>query len=183
VAMRWFGHSPHIVLMAFGGYAATTTQSREPWKRLVIAFAGPLAGFTLLFGTIALAFVVPVANDTPLAFVFTFLIWMNLFWNLLNLLPIWPLDGGRVCRELCTMARIRRAEEVTLQISLVVAAGIALFGLLLNLGVLPQEVASSLPFYPGWMMTLFMGMFAYQNYEMLQIVKRRSRWEQSDPWS
>jgi Zn-dependent protease len=37
------------------------------------------------------------------------LIWLNLYWNLVNLLPVLPLDGGRICQEICSIFSYRNA--------------------------------------------------------------------------
>jgi Zn-dependent protease len=43
-------------------------------------------------------------------------------WGLINLLPVYPLDGGRVAREICTLGNPRRGIVLSLRISMVVAA-------------------------------------------------------------
>jgi Zn-dependent protease len=50
------------------------------------------------------------------------LLWVNILWGLINLLPVYPLDGGRVSREACLLARPRRGIEWSLRISVVVGA-------------------------------------------------------------
>lgn len=99
---RAYGGRPWIVLYTFGGYAATEAIERVWWKNVLVALAGPGAGFAL-WGVVyaaVQAFGWPVnAYASSMA---SFLLLINLFWGLLNLAPIWPLDGGRVARELLT---------------------------------------------------------------------------------
>lgn len=47
VLQRRFGGRPWIVLYTFGGYSATNTVDRVWWKNVLIALAGPFAGFAL----------------------------------------------------------------------------------------------------------------------------------------
>lgn len=182
VAMRRFGFDPQIVLHGFGGAAVAAGRSRSSVRRLIIAGAGPAAGFALLGVVIAVGRFAPLPDSELLQAVLLFLFLMNLFWNLLNLLPIWPLDGGHVVRELCTLGGVRNPEKVSLTISLATAGGLAVLGALVNLRVIPEHVVAALPYTPSWMMTIFMGFFAYQSWELLQHVNRQTRWDDADPW-
>ena len=47
VTQRWFGGRPEIVLYAFGGFAAAPGVRDTPWRNVLIALAGPFAGFSL----------------------------------------------------------------------------------------------------------------------------------------
>ena len=99
---RAFGGRPKIVLYAFGGYAAAEGVDRAWWKNVVVSLAGPCAGFAL-FGVvfaIALRFGAP-PNEQARKLVES-LLTINLLWSVFNLAPIWPLDGGRVSREVLT---------------------------------------------------------------------------------
>ena len=51
------------------------------------------------------------------------LLYVNIFWGLVNLLPIWPLDGGRISGELFTMANPRDGLQQSLWLSIFVAVG------------------------------------------------------------
>jgi membrane-associated protease RseP (regulator of RpoE activity) len=57
------------------------------------------------------------------------LLWINGLWGLVNLLPIYPLDGGHVSRELCLLGRPRQGLILSLQISMVAAGAMVLVGL------------------------------------------------------
>jgi Zn-dependent protease len=148
---RAFGSQSHIVLYSFGGLAIGSNSLRDRWQRIAVSFAGPLAGF-LLFFAVLLAVAVfepdqvgPLVNDIlwvvgldlkgvgpfllqpPMAGkAVEYLVWINLFWGLLNLLPIWPLDGGQISHELCTWASPDNGTRAALSISAVVAGLFAL---------------------------------------------------------
>jgi Zn-dependent protease len=50
---------------------------------------------------------------------------VNILWGLINLLPVYPLDGGRVAREVCTLGNPRRGIVMSLRISIIVGAVMA----------------------------------------------------------
>src|SRR5690606_14182007 len=102
-----FGHAfvskhyelrPSILLHGFGGLCISEAARRDSDDAKIL-FAGPLAG--LVFGGLMLAlsvFAPGVVNASPLLAQFVgALVFVNIFWSLVNLLlPIWPLDGGQL---------------------------------------------------------------------------------------
>lgn len=113
-----------------------------------------------------------IIHDRPLEFsIVSDLIFINLFWGLVNLLPIWPLDGGQVCRELCNAASPGRGVVLSLQISIVTSGFVAVCALLDKMG------RPILPFpFGGWFTILFFGAFAWQSYEELKRARGERRW-------
>src|SRR2546430_178358 len=89
-----------IVLHPFGGLARLRTEPQNPRAELRIAAAGPAASFVfamLAFGGTQIA----ALGDYAATFVVFFLIAAgNLLLALFNLLPGYPLDGGRVLRAI-----------------------------------------------------------------------------------
>ncbi len=57
------------------------------------------------------------------------LIQINILWGLVNLLPIYPLDGGRISREVCQLSHPQRGILLSLKISMICAAAMVLVGL------------------------------------------------------
>lgn len=88
------------------------------------------------------------------------LLWINILWGLINLLPIYPLDGGRVSREVCQITNPRGGIILSLQISVAAAIGMMVVGL-----VLWQSIFT----------TLFFGYLAYSSYQML-VAYRQNLW-------
>lgn len=182
LAMRHYGSPAYIELFAFGGVAVSTYPSPSPWRRMAIAAAGPAAGFVLLALVWGSNQLVPwAADDSPalLKFLYLFLVSINLFWTLLNLLPIWPLDGSKILREVLVVRRTRQPDYTTQQVSLAVALFLGLVGVIVNFG--PRDaMAGILESWPWWllwvvpspMMTLFVLVMAYQSYEMMKRVRR-----------
>lgn len=92
-----FGQSSHIELMALGGMTNRQGPKLRLWKEFLIVLNGPIAGLLLCIAaelTYDYLGRPPVANGWIYALVIT--IYANLFWTILNLLPIYPLDGGRL---------------------------------------------------------------------------------------
>ena len=81
------------------------------------------------------------------------LLYVNIWWGILNLLPILPLDGGHITNEVLNICHPRGALQITLWVSLIVATGMAAMGLTTK----PVEVYRILLF----------GMLAYSSFQML----------------
>ncbi len=86
-----------ITLFLFGGMAKISREPRSPSGEFKIAIAGPLCSF----GIAALfALLSRLSLCIPLKAMFRYLCWMNLLLAAFNLLPGFPLDGGRILRSL-----------------------------------------------------------------------------------
>jgi Zn-dependent protease len=93
VAARRFGiGTSGITLYPFGGLARLTRESRTPTEELVVALGGPAVNVLLagLGGALMLVF-----GSGPLLASF---VWINVVLLLFNLVPAYPMDGGRVLR-------------------------------------------------------------------------------------
>src|SRR3990167_10172085 len=83
-----FGQKPRIELIAFGGLTYPEGPKLSHWKEFVVVLNGPIFGFCLfLLATLLLPYVPPPAQPM----VATFQV-VNLFWTIVNLLPVLPLD-------------------------------------------------------------------------------------------
>ena len=184
VMQRRFGGRPWITLYAFGGMAACRDCDRSTRSQMLISLAGPLAGF--LFALLVIVSI-RLSGHTigwlwaqgveVSSFIWYFLpqwqpfeswhlelfirqlLFINIFWGLVNLLPIYPLDGGQISRELCQIGQPRAGILLSLKISVVFAAMMAVFGLLNS----------------GLFLGLFFGYLAYTSYRTLQAY-RQSLW-------
>ena len=131
IAARAFGWPPQIVLYAMGGYASfLPTYGYTMGRAVVTLLAGPGAGF-VLYGLLAAGLELMIrSGERPsdlMIYVFLQLKFINLWWGLVNLLPVYPLDGGQISRELFSHWQGRRGLTSSLQLSLVAAVGIALY--------------------------------------------------------
>lgn len=92
---KFFKQKVQIQLMALGGLTSFEGPKLKYWKQFLITFNGPLFGFGLfLAATGLLHFEWPLLVErilrlTQLA---------NLFWTIVNLFPVIPLDGGQLLR-------------------------------------------------------------------------------------
>jgi len=102
-----------IVLLPIGGVAQLDHIPETPWQEFVIAIAGPAVNFLLaiLLGVLSLLpgfdFVgldeLTVSGGITLPLIFTYIFAYNLFLGVFNLIPAFPMDGGRVLRALLAM--------------------------------------------------------------------------------
>lgn len=96
---RAFGCETHdINLSMIGGCASMTSMPRRGWQEFLVAIAGPLVSFVLCgAGYLALE-LLPIENRF-LAYTLAYLYWLNLALGCFNLLPGFPMDGGRIFRS------------------------------------------------------------------------------------
>lgn len=88
-----------ITFFLFGGMAQTSKDSRSPGEEFLIAIAGPLASFLLAALFFALWYVGQGAGWSPiLVGSAVYIAVLNLVLGMFNMLPGFPMDGGRVLR-------------------------------------------------------------------------------------
>jgi Zn-dependent protease/CBS domain-containing protein len=97
---RWKGIEVEgITLFIFGGMARTRSEASRPMDELQIAGVGPLASFVLAVLFYGLAVLADMGGAHPALFaVSEHLGFLNLALAIFNLLPGFPLDGGRLLR-------------------------------------------------------------------------------------
>ncbi|WP_169576937.1 site-2 protease family protein [Sediminimonas qiaohouensis] len=99
VARRYDIPISGITLFIFGGVAEMEKEPPSAKSEFLMAIAGPIASYVLAVLFYAGAYVLPSATpDAPLAAVFFYLALINTVLATFNLLPAFPLDGGRVFR-------------------------------------------------------------------------------------
>ena len=126
---RSFGWPPSIVMYHFGGLAYYSPHSGHTSTRSVlISLAGPGAGFILYGATVGVKYLVFQRDPFPppvLQYVFIQMEFVNLWWGLVNLLPVYPLDGGQVAEKICRRINPYRGMEYTFKVGIVAAVGAA----------------------------------------------------------
>lgn len=86
-----------ITLFFFGGVASLPTDAIKPRTEFWMALSGPL--FSLALGTVL--YLLPLTGfPIMLRAILSYLAWINVLLALFNLVPAYPLDGGRVFRAL-----------------------------------------------------------------------------------
>jgi stage IV sporulation protein FB len=181
-AMRYFGQSSHIVLHFAGGLAIPdSVQWGSRWANvalgpnqyILISLAGPVAGFLLAgvaiigilisggsVGTTWLFGLIPLPLNAVLPFggrildvLVTIVLWVNIFWGLINLLPVFPLDGGNVARNILIQYDPLNGVRKSLWVSVITGGLIAFVALV---------------FLRSIYMALLFGLLAFQSYQSLQ---------------
>jgi Zn-dependent protease len=189
---RLFGSQPaEIVLFWMGGYCACDSERQRPGQRLAVLAAGPGAQF-LLLGVVFLVgqlfYGIGPADDLELirtavglssgrglsmAFfslshtvrlIYVVMTVINLLWGLINLLPILPLDGGRITEVLLTMFNPRQGTRWAHIVSLLTA------------GVLAMVFFRWEQIGPG----IWFAYFAFRNYQILQSLHHSARYGQTE---
>jgi stage IV sporulation protein FB len=122
-AYRAFGSQGAVLLYSWGGLAIPAREIRGTLQRIVVALAGPFAGFSLAAITVVAAMnlgaqidfgvhmmIVPslsalFSRETYNDHIYTViavndLLFVNFYWGLMNLLPVTPLDGSHISRAI-----------------------------------------------------------------------------------
>ncbi|RYD34746.1 MAG: hypothetical protein EOP85_19565 [Verrucomicrobiaceae bacterium] len=144
---RRFGANVYIVLQAFGGYAAYSGVRLGRKQSFLITAAGPAIQIVLGLLVWGLLMVLPEMHSYGTHFLQMLMI-ISIFWAVLNLLPVVPLDGGQMMHAVLGPARIK----ITLWITIITAIFVA---------VLMFKFTRSILF------PVFLGMFAWQAYQRL----------------
>lgn len=128
IALRYKIPVTSITLFIFGGVARIAAEPPSAIAEFFIAIAGPLTSFALaaIFGLFQLVF----SSIAPVFAMFKYLAYINGALALFNLIPGFPLDGGRVFRAIVwgISRNLRRATEIAAFIGRVVAFIFILYG-------------------------------------------------------
>lgn len=167
---RWLGGGRPSVYLAWLGGDCTNEQARlTRMQGVVMTASGPLASllvgvlayvlFSLYVGSFKLGFAcacsfalgylpanIALAFPALPVFLFFFLIEVSCWWTVLNLLPIFPLDGGQIMQGL--MNSRCQMHAISLAAAVVMAAASAVIGL--------------------WLLSIFMVLLAMLNYKFYQ---------------
>lgn len=164
VARRFGVEMRGITLFIFGGVAEMANEPPSPKVEFWIAVAGPIASFVV--GGLLFAVGAALALPTAVAAVVGYLATINVVLAVFNLIPAFPLDGGRILRSILWQWKdsLRWATRVTSAIG----AG---FGfLLIGLGVL-QLVVGGMQYFVSAMWLALIGLFlrgaAQMSYQQL----------------
>jgi stage IV sporulation protein FB len=159
MAYRAFGERGEILLYSWGGLAFSDRNARRTTlAQVMVSLAGPAAGFCLAGLVLAVAFSLGALIHTSWAYfvmpnisavilphnvealngrayyywnvVLNDLLWVNISWGLVNLLPVYPLDGGQASRALFEAHDRSSGLQRSLWVSVIAAGAIALMGLM-----------------------------------------------------
>jgi Zn-dependent protease/CBS domain-containing protein len=115
-AAKAFGiNTPDITLLPIGGVARLERMPEEPVQELIIAVAGPLVNVVIALGLFVVGGAQGLLNRSTVegGGLIAQLLTINIILVLFNLLPAFPMDGGRVLRALlATRMSYARATQV-----------------------------------------------------------------------
>jgi stage IV sporulation protein FB len=186
MVMRAYGFRPWITLYGLGGqtaynidYSSRSNRGSGPLGQILICLAGPGAGF-LLAVVLTLAIAAAGYGDNILfvgpgklqpvilglfsprvAILLNDVLYICVFWGLINLLPVYPLDGGQITREILMLFNPRDGIRQSLILSIFVAGLMAITGLVQ---------------WHSYFTALFFGYLAYSSYAALEAYSRRGPW-------
>ncbi len=137
-ARRYGIRTPDITLLPIGGVASLERMPERPREELIVAIAGPLVNVVIagaLYALLGARFDLTQMGDVQAATMSLAgrLAAVNVMLVLFNLIPAFPLDGGRMLRAVLAMRLPRaRATVVAARVGQVFAIGLAVLGLLYN---------------------------------------------------
>ncbi len=132
-----------ITLYPIGGVSRLTRTPDKPKEEVLIAIAGPavnlaIAGVLFLVNGLFGSSVTLFEAMTTQANILGLLMWINLSLVVFNMIPAFPMDGGRVLRAgLATQLDYRNATHIASLIGQVLAVGFGIYGLFAGLWSLP----------------------------------------------
>jgi stage IV sporulation protein FB len=168
--MRAYGFRPWITLYGLGGQTAYDQGYAFRAKRsgtldqVLISAAGPAAGFLLAAGLVLglmLADYGHVLLNASVARLVHNMLFICIAWGLVNLLPIYPLDGGQIAREILLKISFHNGVRWSLGLSIVAAGAMAAVGFLL---------------WRDWFVVVLFGYLAYVSYTTLKAYRGRNPW-------
>ena len=125
IAATLFGQHAQIQLFAFGGLTLPQGKKLKGWQEFIVIAMGPLFGFALYFLTLF----IPLEAISKLEIIgpyvaYTIIVtqFINLFWTVINLIPILPLDGGHLLRVVLAGFIGHKSWKVSFIISLLLSA-------------------------------------------------------------
>ena len=96
VGMAFGGKVIDIRLMMLGGCATMTAMPKKAWQEILMAFAGPFVSLLIAAVAFAVFAFVPVPGFVGNMLYYT--MWLNVVLFCFNMLPAFPMDGGRILR-------------------------------------------------------------------------------------
>ncbi len=123
---------PKITLFIFGGVSHRARQPRSPGEEFQVAAAGPATSVLIAIVTGVAAALLANANE-KLDGILWYLASVNLLLGIFNIVPGFPLDGGRVLRSIAwkRTSSFRRATRVAGGVGEMVGYGLMLLGVVL----------------------------------------------------
>ena len=152
----FFGQTAKIDLVALGGLTSRSGKHLTLWQDFLIVLNGPLAGLLLFFCFDYLLGHNP-SNNPYVRYAFAVGRIVNLWWTILNLIPIQPMDGGRLLSIILESMLGLKGVKIALFISMVLAGLVAGWAFLTGNVLLGAVILMFLfESYRNWQSTLLL---------------------------
>ncbi|KYG82477.1 site-2 protease family protein [Roseivirga echinicomitans] len=139
VGRRFGFRTKDIVLLPIGGVARFEKLPENPKQEFLVSIAGPAVNFviaTIIYFAAQLSIhsVLSLDMTSVNAANFVILLWVvNLSLGFFNLIPAFPMDGGRIFRSILAMFQPReKATKIAVAVGQVLAVGFIVWGLYYN---------------------------------------------------
>ncbi len=131
-----FNQRVRIELVPFGGMTYRLGSKLKLWQEFIVVFNGPIFGFALAGLAYLIQQRLPAGNSSELslfAYAVNITLVANIFWSLINLVPVLPLDGGHllsiILESIFGTPGIKAAVYVGIVISVLMSIVFFIFGL------------------------------------------------------
>jgi stage IV sporulation protein FB len=161
----FFGAKPKISLEAFGGNAQYNGQMLSLKERFLVTLNGPLLESLLIAIPYFLLKSGLFSGNHYMEYTLYVTMRVNLFWCILNLIPVYPLDGGQMLAYLLEMKFAEKGRRAAYQIGTLIATAAATY--LFSI----QET----------FFAVLLVIFAVQNYQMVRLT--RKSFNRANPYS
>lgn len=124
-----FKQKARIQLVAMGGLTLFDGPKLKFWQQFLITLNGPIFGFLLFLGA---SFLLQFHWSASITYLLKMTQFANLFWTVVNLLPVLPLDGGQLLRIVLEACFGIKGFKASLLIGAILSALLALYFFLLQ---------------------------------------------------
>ncbi len=129
VARRYGVRVRGIMLFIFGGVAMMEKMPKKPSEEFAVAIAGPAASV----GIGAASLIISTIPNPVISSFFTLFAYFNFILAAFNLIPAFPMDGGRILRSfLAERMSYARATKIAAEVGRALAVFMAIFGIFYN---------------------------------------------------
>jgi len=136
LAHRHFGDTSAYVVLSYMFGLCISHHALPPRPRIMTLLWGPGAGFLAGIPTYIAGYIIyreswglfgpiPFVENQTLYFALSYFAVINLIWGLVNLVPVFPLDGGQILREWINWRKPHRGDELAFTISMYAAIVVA----------------------------------------------------------
>lgn len=161
---RSFDQKVMIELFGMGGVTYRQGPPLRKWQDFAIVFNGPLAGFALAAAAYLLLKTVGINSNGLLSYLLIVTFNVNIFWTVINLLPVHPLDGGHLLRILLEGMIGFRGTQAALLLSTLIGLGLS--------------IAFFMIYF--WIAGALFFMFTFESFRKFQSTLQFSRNDQSE---